>query len=175
MDENALQQVFEELFKSLEESESQSGAILQFLKAKGIATDKELTPYIDQASKSSSVRWVAARARINRLVAAAMKSPEKSAQEKPETEKPKETPEQDSKKPAEQKAEAAPGAPSKEDTGKNAEKQKANGQDRKTVDNATNKDTQQNPATPATKAEVKPPDNNAASENSSTQTEHRQP
>jgi hypothetical protein len=86
MDEAVLQEVFEELFQSLETGETQSAAILQFLKAEGIANDENLAPYFEQASKASSVRWVATRARINRLLSAVTKPTEKSADHKsPET------------------------------------------------------------------------------------------
>ena len=78
MDEAVLQEVFEELFQSLETAETQSDAILQFLKAKGIANEEDFEPYFEQASKASSVRWVATRARINRLLSAVTKSKEKS-------------------------------------------------------------------------------------------------
>lgn len=78
MDEATLQEVFEELFQSLEDAETQSAAILQFLKAKGFANDEDLAPYFEHASKASSVRWVATRARINRLLTAATKSTEGS-------------------------------------------------------------------------------------------------
>ena len=78
MDEALLQEIFEQLFQSLETAETQSAALLQFLKAKGIAKDEDLAPYFEQASKASSVRWVATRARINRLLSAVTKSKEKS-------------------------------------------------------------------------------------------------
>jgi len=78
MDEALLQEIFEQLFQSLETAETQSAALLQFLKAKGIAKDEDLAPYFEQASKASSVRWVATRARINRLLSAATRPTENS-------------------------------------------------------------------------------------------------
>jgi hypothetical protein len=62
------QQVFEELLPSLEALDTKCAAILQFLKTKGIATDDELAPYFEQAGNASSVRWRAARVRINHLL-----------------------------------------------------------------------------------------------------------
>ena len=56
MDEALLQEIFEQLFQSLETAETQSAALLQFLKAKGIAKDEDLAPYFEQASKASSVK-----------------------------------------------------------------------------------------------------------------------
>ncbi len=68
MDEKLAQQILNELFEPIEAVETQSAAILHFLKAKGLATDKELAPYFEQASKATSVRWVAERARIHHLL-----------------------------------------------------------------------------------------------------------
>jgi hypothetical protein len=78
MNENIAQEILHELFSSLEDLETQSTAVLQFLKNKGIADDKELTPYIEQAGKASSVRWRGVRARIDYLLAGAMKEAEES-------------------------------------------------------------------------------------------------
>ena len=44
MNENIAQEVLHELFSSLEALDTQSTAILQFLKRKGIATEEELAP-----------------------------------------------------------------------------------------------------------------------------------
>lgn len=68
MDDKLLQQVFEELLPSLEALDTKCAAILQFLKTKGIATDDELAPYFEEAGNASSVRWRAARVRINHLL-----------------------------------------------------------------------------------------------------------
>jgi hypothetical protein len=65
--ETALE-IFDHLFSLLEAQETQSAAMLQLIKDKGIATDKELAPYLDQAGNASSVRWRAARVRINYLL-----------------------------------------------------------------------------------------------------------
>jgi hypothetical protein len=78
MDEAVLEQIFAELLEALETVETQSAALLQFLKAKGIANDEDFAPYFEQASKASSVRSVATRARINRLLSAAAKHVDES-------------------------------------------------------------------------------------------------
>jgi hypothetical protein len=70
MDAKLLQQVFEELLPSLEALDTKCAAILQFLKNKGIANDDELAPYFEEAGNASSVRWRAARVRINYLLSA---------------------------------------------------------------------------------------------------------
>ena len=76
MDIKIAEQFLDELFSSLEDLETQSAAILQFLKDKGGATSEQLAPYMDQASKASNVRWRAARLRLMSLFSSAIKSGE---------------------------------------------------------------------------------------------------
>jgi hypothetical protein len=80
MDEKIVQQIFDELLSSLEPLDTQSAALLQFLKAKGIASDEELAPYFEQAGNTSNVRWRAARVRIGGLISSAMKPAEQPAE-----------------------------------------------------------------------------------------------
>lgn len=68
MDSKAIKEVFEELFTHLERLETQSAAILQFLKEKKRVTDKQLAPYLEQAGNAANVKWRAARVRIERLL-----------------------------------------------------------------------------------------------------------
>ena len=81
MEPSVVEQILDELLPSFEELETQSGAILQFLKDKGIANDEGLTPYMEQARSASAVRWRAARLRMNRVLAPAFKTAEKTAEE----------------------------------------------------------------------------------------------
>jgi hypothetical protein len=89
MDEEILQQIFDELLSSFEPLETQTAALVQFLKAKGIATDEELAPFLEQAGNASNVRWRAARVRIRSLISSAMKPAEpESAKTAPKTPEP---------------------------------------------------------------------------------------
>jgi len=88
MDEKIVQQILDELLSSFEPLDTKNAALLLFLKAKGIATDEELAPFLEQAGNASSVRWLAAKVRIGSLISSAMKSAEQIG----ETDKGKSTP-----------------------------------------------------------------------------------
>jgi hypothetical protein len=90
MELHTAEEILEELLPPLEALETQSGAVLQFLKEKGIATDEQLAPFLEQARNASNVRWRAARLRINHLLAPAFETAEKrreikSAESAPKT------------------------------------------------------------------------------------------
>ncbi|HEY2362340.1 MAG TPA: hypothetical protein VGK36_14560 [Candidatus Angelobacter sp.] len=68
MNNEAMKEVLNELFFHLERLETQSEAILQFLKEKKRVTDKQLAPYLEQAGNASNVKWRAARVRIDHLL-----------------------------------------------------------------------------------------------------------
>jgi hypothetical protein len=98
MDINVAEQVLDELFPALEALETQSAAILQFLKDRGLATDEQLAPYLEQAGKASNVRWRAARLRLNGVLSSAFKSEESSTAQKPMKQAESEQHEDDSEK-----------------------------------------------------------------------------
>jgi chemotaxis protein histidine kinase CheA len=103
-DPEPIKEILDELFSLLESLETQNLALTQFLKDQGIATDEKLSPYLDRAGNTSSVKWRAARARMQYLLPPVAKKtddeakdknkeseepqPEKQATEKQPTEKP---------------------------------------------------------------------------------------
>src|SRR6267143_6853745 len=77
---NFVQEIFHDLFSSMEALETQNTAILQFLKDKGIATDEELASHLEEAGDASSVRWRGVRVRADYLFASAAKAAEQAAE-----------------------------------------------------------------------------------------------
>ena len=90
-----IKEILDELFSLLETLETQSLALTQFLKDEGIATDEKLAPYLDRAGNASSVKWRAARARMQYLLSPVPKQAsdtekDKNKEQKTESEKPSE-------------------------------------------------------------------------------------
>ena len=86
MDENNnnfVQEIFHDLFSSMEALETQSAAVLQFLKDKGIATDEELASHLEQAGNASGVRWRGVRVRADYLFASAIMAAEQAGEKEP--------------------------------------------------------------------------------------------
>jgi hypothetical protein len=77
---NIVQEILHDLFSSLEALETQNTAILEFLKDKGIGTDEEFAPHLEQAGKASEVRWRAVRVRADYLFSSAIKAAEQAAE-----------------------------------------------------------------------------------------------
>ena len=121
MDENInfVQEIFHDLFSSMEALETQNTAVFQFLKDKGIATDEELASHLEQAGDASSVRWRGVRVRADYLFASAVKAAEQVA-------------ERESTKHAEMKPESKP------DTRESGGKETAKGAEQVATQNAAN-------------------------------------
>src|SRR5260370_17685413 len=83
MDEEIVQQIVDEILSSLEPLDTRSAALLQFLKVKGIASDEELAPYLEQAGNAGNVRWLAARGRIKSLISPALRTAEAKETKEP--------------------------------------------------------------------------------------------
>jgi hypothetical protein len=82
-----IKEILDELFSLLETLETQSLALTQFLKDQGIATEEKLAPYLDRAGNASSVKWRAARARMQYLLSPTKK--ETKDEEKDKNQEPK--------------------------------------------------------------------------------------
>jgi hypothetical protein len=113
MNEEIVQQIFDELLSSLEPLETRNAALLNLLKAKGLASDEELAPYLEQAGNASGVRWLAARIRIRSLISSAMKPTKQhveaeGAKPKPETLEPHSETGKEAAEKAEAKADVKP-------------------------------------------------------------------
>jgi len=100
MDDKVAQLILDELFSSLEVLETQTAAVLQFLKEKAGSSDEQLAPYLEQAGKASSIKRRAARVRIDYLISSITNPPQKAVERdagkgekkspEPTSEKPKE-------------------------------------------------------------------------------------
>jgi len=69
MDNTPIKQIFEELYFLLEGLEAKHIAILRFLRDEGVAPEEKLATYLEEASNASSVKWRAARVRMEHLFA----------------------------------------------------------------------------------------------------------
>ncbi len=111
-----IKEILDELFSLLESLETQSLAITQFLKDQGIATDEKLAPFLDRAGNASSVKWRAARARMQYLLSPVAKKTDDQAKdknndsEKPQAEKQATEKQPTEKPPTEQNKPASPDA-----------------------------------------------------------------
>jgi hypothetical protein len=76
MDAKDLKEIFHEFIDSMEKMDTQSSALSQFFKDKGVIDPKDLAPYMEQAGNASGVRWLGVRVRIDHLFSAAVKSEE---------------------------------------------------------------------------------------------------
>ena len=77
MNADLAQELLNELGSSLEEIEKQQAALLQLLKDREVVTDDQLAPYLTTAGHASSVRWRAARVRLEYLFSAERSKEEK--------------------------------------------------------------------------------------------------
>jgi hypothetical protein len=71
---NPIAEIFDEVFTLMEDLETRSVALLKYMQEQGGVTDEKLAPYLDRAAAASNVRWRAARARMEHLLAPKPKS-----------------------------------------------------------------------------------------------------
>lgn len=102
MNSDTVKKLLDEFYPQLEALETQCTAIQQFLTDQRLATDEQLAPYLERAGKTSSVKWLANRLRMEHLLTSAVKETEPA--EEP-TEKHAETASTDN---AEEDSEKAP-------------------------------------------------------------------
>jgi hypothetical protein len=111
IDAKVMEEALNELFSALEALETQSGAIMQFLKERGIASDNDLAPFVERAANASSVRWRAARVRIDHLLSAATKAAEASEEKERAATKTKDVTQKTDTEPERQMSQKAPEGP----------------------------------------------------------------
>jgi hypothetical protein len=71
---NPIAEIFDEVFTLMADVETRSIALFEYMQEQGGVTDEKLAPYLDRAAAASDVRWRAARARMEHLLAPKPKS-----------------------------------------------------------------------------------------------------
>jgi len=102
-----IKEILDELFSLLESLETQSLALTQFLKDQGIASDEKLTPYLDRAGNTSSVKWRAARARMQYLLSPI---PKQATEKEKDKDKSKDEHQEPEKRPSDEQSTEKPPA-----------------------------------------------------------------
>lgn len=153
---NPLKEIFDELFGLLESLETQSMAVTQFLKEQKVGNDKKLAPYLEQAGNASSVKWRAARARMEYLLAPMQKEADKKKEaEKKESEK-----KEPEKNESEKNEKATRAQPAEKQPGEGAATEGADQAGKAAADADPNakplKKADSDPAKPETKEKAKP-------------------
>ncbi len=84
MDANPLVDAFNELLPYFEAMDTRSAAILEYLKDKQHLTDEQFAPYLERAANGTNVKWLAARKRMEYLLASFGKEAAKPEERKTE-------------------------------------------------------------------------------------------
>lgn len=81
MDSDTLKELLDEFYPQLEALDTECTAIRRFLTEANQITEEQFAPYLEQAGKASSVRWLANRLRVEQLLSSAMKKAEEPAEQ----------------------------------------------------------------------------------------------
>jgi|GEM_PF-2372969 len=130
---DSLKEVLSELFSLLETMETQNAAVQQFLIGQGITTQEKFAPYLEQAGRASSVRWLAARKRMEYLLKPIQEAKPEESKEKPVENKEEHKAEQATNENGDAAKRAPESESAKEETAKNEDKT----QDKDTTAKAT--------------------------------------
>jgi hypothetical protein len=71
-----IKQLFDDLFTLLEAQETQTIAVMELLRDAGIASEEKMKPYLERAGNAASVKWRAARVRMEYLLTPVQKKKE---------------------------------------------------------------------------------------------------
>jgi hypothetical protein len=127
MDPDVIEQVLDQLLPALEATEAQTAALVQFLKAKGVLTEEEFAPFLEQAGNASNVRARVARVRIKKILSSALMNAKTEAS-KEEKQDEKSAPSEDKAQRADWQKEPSTGGEPVQNTG--AEKAGSKSSDR---------------------------------------------
>ena len=76
-----IKQLFDDLFTLLEAQETQTIAVMELLREAGIASEEKMKPYLERAGNAASVKWRAARVRMEYLLTPVQKKKEEEKKE----------------------------------------------------------------------------------------------
>lgn len=133
-----LREIFDQMFALLEALETQNIAVVQFLRDEGIAADDKLAPYLERAGNASSVKWRAARARMEHLLTPIPSGAKEAAKAAAETHKPE-------KAAGENKDDGKNDTESKAGEEPKAENVKARAEERESADRGSEREEQNGP------------------------------
>jgi hypothetical protein len=154
-----IKEILDELFSLLETLETQSLALTQFLKDQGITTDEKLAPYLDRAGNASSVKWRAARARMQYLLSPVAKKSDDQGKDKEKNKEPEKPPAEKHSAPEAEKPGSEKSPTEKAPTGQN-KRERSDGAKDSPQNTSANADKNQQPAAPkqVAKEDEKRPD-----------------
>lgn len=76
-----IKQLFDDLFTLLEAQETQTIAVMELLRDAGIGSEEKMKPYLERAGNAASVKWRAARVRMEYLLTPVNKKEDEKKEE----------------------------------------------------------------------------------------------